>query len=156
MKLIWDLKHISSSQIVSCSLDKKIKLWNLETNECLRTFNGHTQAVRSLEISFDKSNLYSGSSDKTLRVWVISSGECLKTIDFDFPILCLKLLSSDILAVGLSKTKENLKIIDLDSHEMVKSIETDQDAGILSLNFNYDDKVLFTGSNCGKIKVFQF
>ena len=102
----------------------KIKLWNLETNECLRTFNGHTQAVRSLEISFDKSNLYSGSSDKTLRVWKISTGECLRTIDLGSPILSLKLISFDFLAVGLYETKENLKIIDLNSHQIVKSLET--------------------------------
>jgi WD40 repeat protein len=63
------LKHVSLSQIVSCSTDKEIKLWNLETNQCLKTFIGHTDTVYGLEISFDKSKLYSCSLDSTLRVW---------------------------------------------------------------------------------------
>ena len=77
---VWDIKHVSSSQIASCSWDKKIKLWNLETNECLRTFTGHTNSVACLEISPDKSTLYSGSLNETVRVWDISSGEMVNTL----------------------------------------------------------------------------
>ncbi len=96
---INDLKHVSSSQIVSCS-GQNIKLWNLETNECLRTFIGHTKSVSCLEILFDKSKLYSGSDDDTLTIWDISSGECLKTIELGSPINRLKLLSSNFMAFG--------------------------------------------------------
>ncbi len=71
---INDLKHVLSSQIVSCSDDNHIKLWDLETNGCLRTFTGHSHFVNCLEISFDKSKLYSGHWD-ILRIWEITSGE---------------------------------------------------------------------------------
>jgi len=71
---IWDIKHVpSSSQIVSCSGDKNIHLWNLDTNECVRSFTGHGDQVKCLEISFDRSKLYSGGLDKTFRVWDFAS-----------------------------------------------------------------------------------
>ncbi len=157
---ILDFKHVSSSQIASCSEDKKIKLWNLETNECLRTFTGHTDNVNCLEISFDKSKLYSGSDDRTLKVWNISSGECLKTIDLESCIICLKLIPSDSLAVGLEveKTEVNLstvKIIDLNSFIIVKSLETESET-VSCLNFNSDENILFTGSGKGPIRMYQF
>jgi WD40 repeat protein len=152
---IWDLKHVSSFQIVSCSQDKKINLWNFETNEYLRTFVGHTKGIRRLEVSFDKSKLYSGSADKSLRVWDISSGQCLKTIDLGSEIYCLKLLSSRFIAVGLYEAKENLKIIDLNSSKILKSLET-QSATVRSLSFNPNKNELFVGSNNGPIRAFQF
>ncbi len=123
---IFDLKHVSLSQIDSFSY-KKIMLWNLETNKCLRRFFGHEHQVTCLEISSDKSKLYSGSADMSLRVWVILSGVCLETINLVSPISCLKLLSSDFIVVGLSKNKENLKIINLISKETVKSLQTQSD-----------------------------
>ncbi len=64
---ISNLKHVSSSQIVSCSMDKNIQLWDLEGNRCVRTFIGYTSFVNCLEISFDKTNIYSGGLDETLR-----------------------------------------------------------------------------------------
>ncbi len=152
--LIWNLKHVSSSQIVSYSQDKNIKLWNLETNEFLRTFSGHTDRVRCLEISFDKSKLYSGSDDETLRVWDISTGECLNSIKLNALVLCLKILSSDFLAIGLHGKKENLKIIDVSSYKIMKSLET-QSQSVRSLNFNPNENTLFAGSNNGLIQTFQ-
>jgi WD40 repeat protein len=155
---INDIKHVSSSQIVSCSYSdvfQKIKLWKLETNECLRTFTGHNWPVKCLEISFDKSKLYSGSEDGTLRVWGISSGECLKTIQLSSPIECIKLLSSNFIAVGLNYTDESLQIIDLKTHEIVKSLETDS-RSVTSLNFDLENNVLYSASGYGEIQMWQF
>jgi WD40 repeat protein len=121
----------------------------------LRTFAGHTELVRCLEISFDKSKLYSGSFDGTLRVWDISSGKCLKTIDLGDAIYCIKLLPSNFIAVGLFESDENLKIIDLKTHEIVKSIETDS-RSVTSFNFDSDKNVLFSASSKGLIQMWQF
>jgi WD40 repeat protein len=133
-----------------------IKLWNLDTNECLRTFTGHEGSVYSLEISSDKSKLYSGSYDDTLRVWDISSGKCLKTIDLR-DANCIKLLSSNFIAVGLNVRNENLKIIDLKSHEIVKSIKTLSMETVFTLNFDSEKNVLFSSySRRGEIKMWQF
>jgi WD40 repeat protein len=153
--VINNIKHVSLSQIVSCSNDKKIKLWNVATNVFLRTFNDKTDQVSCLEISFDKTKLYSGGWFETLRVWDISSGQCLKVINLNGALLCLKLLSINYMAVGLHETKENLNIIDLNSHEIVKSIQT-QSESVHSLNFNRNKNELFVGSNDGPIRMFQF
>ena len=59
------------------SYDNTIKIWDIETGECLRTLTGHTLGIRSLQ--FDDTKLISGSLDKTLRVWNWRTGECVST-----------------------------------------------------------------------------
>ena len=57
------------------SYDSTIKIWNIETGECIRTLRGHTSGIRALQ--FDDTKLISGSLDKTLRVWNWRTGECV-------------------------------------------------------------------------------
>jgi WD40 repeat protein len=153
---INDIKHVSSSQIASAGAGSRIKLWNLETNECLRLFTGHSWPVYCLEISFDKSKLYTSSHNRDLKVWDVSSGECLRTIKFRSTINCITFLSSNFLAVGLLRTEKNLKIIDLKSHEIVKSLET-KSRYVTSLNFDSDKNVLFSNNqDPGELQMWQF
>lgn len=60
------------------SYDTTVKIWNIETGECIRTLRGHTSAVRTLQ--FDDSKLISGSFDKTIKIWNWQTGECLSTL----------------------------------------------------------------------------
>jgi F-box/WD-40 domain protein MET30 len=57
------------------SYDSTIKIWNIETGECIRTLRGHTSGIRALQ--FDDTKLISGSLDRTLRVWNWRTGECV-------------------------------------------------------------------------------
>ncbi|KAK0127315.1 hypothetical protein ONS96_006863 [Cadophora gregata f. sp. sojae] len=59
------------------SYDSTIKIWDIETGECLRTLRGHTSGIRALQ--FDDMKLISGSLDKTLKVWNWRTGECMST-----------------------------------------------------------------------------
>jgi WD40 repeat protein len=163
---VWGLKHFSSSQIVSGSCDGKIKVWDLETNECLRTFSSNTEPIEFLEISLDRSKLYSGSVINDfglLKVWDISSGECLKTIVLSYNIGCFKLLSSNFLAIGFIRDhythKENFELIDLRSYERVKSFKLER-RYVRSLNFDSERNVLFLNAsvdhNPGEIEIRQF
>ena len=64
-------------------MDHTIKIWNLESGECVRTLHGHDGGVLCLHYSGKR--LASGSVDSTIRVWDISSGECHTLRYADFP-----------------------------------------------------------------------
>ncbi|MEO0971189.1 MAG: hypothetical protein AAFX80_23470 [Cyanobacteria bacterium J06639_18] len=53
--------------LVSGSYDKTIKLWNIQTGECLKTLDEHTNKISSVAITPDNQILVSGSYDKTIR-----------------------------------------------------------------------------------------
>lgn len=69
----------SEKKILFSNPDKFIKLWDLETGECLKTLEGHSNSVMSIALSPDDQLLVSGSYDETAKLWNIETGECLKT-----------------------------------------------------------------------------
>ncbi|KAJ3360918.1 Positively regulates the activity of the minus-end directed microtubule motor protein dynein [Allomyces javanicus] len=67
--------------LVTGSRDKEIKLWDCQTGQCLYTFRGHDNWVRSLVFHPSGKYLLSASDDKTVRCWDLKSGRCAKTIE---------------------------------------------------------------------------
>jgi small GTP-binding protein len=57
--------------------DNSLRLWDLETERCLRSFIGHTDGVRSVAWSRDQRRVLSVANDKTVRLWDIETGRCL-------------------------------------------------------------------------------
>ena len=61
------------------SYDSTIKIWNIDTTECIRTLRGHTKGIRALQ--FDDTKLISGSLDNKIKVWNWRTGECISTLE---------------------------------------------------------------------------
>jgi WD40 repeat protein len=59
---------------------KELRLWDLASGECLRTFEGHHYNVNSVAISPDGRMGLSGGFDKTVRLWDLAEGECLRVL----------------------------------------------------------------------------
>ena len=69
--------------VISASADKTIKLWSVESCECLKTFVGHKNIVWSVHFWDDEaSTIVSCSSDGTVRYSnVFSYSNCLPNLD---------------------------------------------------------------------------
>ncbi|NUQ66363.1 MAG: serine/threonine protein kinase, partial [Pirellulales bacterium] len=55
-----------------------LRLWEISTGRCVRTFEGHAGGVTSVCLSADARWALSGSSDNTLRLWELDW-------DYEFP-----------------------------------------------------------------------
>ncbi len=107
---------------ITSSADKTIKIWDMKNNECLRTLIGHSEAIFCLEIT-DDGKLLSGCDDQTIKLWNIETGECLNTINQPARVYSLKMLTNNLLVVGYSGVKENLKVFDmLNKNQLVKEL----------------------------------
>ncbi len=150
-----DLKLVDSFGLASCSLDQSIKLLDVNTLECLKIFEGHSGGVNCLDFLLDEKKLFSASQDHTVKVWSLSTGRCLNTIDLESSVLCLALVSSSLLAVGLVGDEHNLKLVELNT-DQVKSMRGGHHSSVLALKFDPSEKVLVSGSSDRTFKFWKF
>lgn len=57
--------------VLSCSRDKTIKLWEVRTGFCKRTFIGHEEWVKQVIATTDSKTLASCSVDQNILLWNI-------------------------------------------------------------------------------------
>jgi WD40 repeat protein len=57
------------NKIATASRDRTLKIWAVETGECLAVLFGHESTVRAVAWSPDGKKILSGSRDKTLKIW---------------------------------------------------------------------------------------
>jgi predicted Zn finger-like uncharacterized protein len=130
---------------ISGSWDKTLRLWNVDTGECLQTFSGHTDSVRSVCLTPDGLRALSWSWDKTLRLWDTDTGECLQTLLGHFNYVNSVFLSADggrALSGGWDKT---LRLWDTDSGRCLKAFDAHADF-INSVCLSADGRWALSGS----------
>lgn len=67
--------------LASGSDDHTVKLWDLRSGECLKTFCGHNSQIWTVAWSPDGKTIASGSEDHTVKLWDVRTGECLRTLE---------------------------------------------------------------------------
>ena len=55
-------------------------IWNFKTNESLKTFEGHTKKINTLQYSHDGKRIISGSSDNKALIWDFETGDVIHAI----------------------------------------------------------------------------
>jgi WD40 repeat protein len=71
---------LGAKQVLTGNYDATLRIWNLRTGRCVRTFRGHTGEVWSVQWSGNRRRILSGSDDTTIRLWDASSGRCLRVL----------------------------------------------------------------------------
>lgn len=56
------------------------KIWDIESNLCIKTLMGHTEKVYNIQV-VSSNFILSASDDKTFKLWNIKDGECVNTIN---------------------------------------------------------------------------
>ncbi len=64
---VWDLA--SHKQIISCSEDRGLRLWDVASGRSLASFHGHTGFVHCVAFSPDGAQAASGGMDGSIKLW---------------------------------------------------------------------------------------
>ena len=70
---------VGDNYLFSGSWDKTIRVWDLNTLECIKELEGHTEAVLALAVG--NGQLVSGSYDTTVRFWDLRDFRCVRKCD---------------------------------------------------------------------------
>lgn len=133
------------NQIITCSDDGKIKVWDLASSECLRTIDAHEGAIYSLKYIPQKNIYISSSSDNTIKIWSADTFECQKTID-DFCEPLIFSISNDgnmfCVASYLPDHQNDIEIYDTTSFNLINSICTTED-DLDNVTFSDDNQSIY-------------
>ena len=54
---------------MSCSWDKSLKIWDLETGRLVHSLQGHKNWIHCVSFSPNGDQIASGSEDKIIKIW---------------------------------------------------------------------------------------
>ena len=130
---------------VSGSVDKTVRLWDIESGECLRILEGHYEKVSCVSITPDGRRAVSGSHDNSLRVWDAESGECICTLKgHNDWVNCVSITPDG--STALSGSKDNtLRVWDIERCECVRILNGHNNS-IESISITPDARIGITGS----------
>jgi WD40 repeat protein/serine/threonine protein kinase len=131
---------------LSGSRDQTLKLWDLATGRCLRTFTGHEGGITSVTLSADGGLALTGSEDRTARLWDLASGRCLRTLAGHTDIVTAVSLSPDDSSALSASWDRTIKLWDLATGHCRRTMG-EHGGRVTSVCFGAEGQQAFSG--CG-------
>ncbi|HPO15898.1 MAG TPA: metallophosphoesterase [Candidatus Hydrogenedentes bacterium] len=156
--------------LASPSADKTIRVWDVETGECLHTIKGHNRDVKS--VSFDPSGLTlaSGSDDHTVKLWDLSSpnessgdsGRLLCTLEGHMSFVYIVAFDPTGRMLASGSADNTVKLWDLltpfevgaDSERLLCTLEGHKDS-VNSVTFDPAGHMLASGSDDRTVRLWD-
>ncbi|KAJ3023895.1 UNVERIFIED_CONTAM: hypothetical protein HDU68_008419 [Siphonaria sp. JEL0065] len=140
--------------LISGSKDKTIKIWSVETGECIKTLNVENSPVVAIAVSTCGQYIFSGSDDGIIRRWSLKTHTCInKYIGHTKGVNCVAITSdgkqlvsgSDDCTVRVWQT-DKLKGKLLLKHSMK----------VTAVEISKNNQLIASGSNDGCVVVSKF
>ncbi|UKZ78905.1 hypothetical protein TrVFT333_006651 [Trichoderma virens FT-333] len=136
------------------SLSNRIFIWDIDSNENLRTLKGHTKYIGSMAVSPNSSQLVSASRDETIRVWDISpEADDPKMWEGHDRSFCMT-FSPDGKKLATGSWDKTVKIWDAVVEGNVQTLIGHQNP-IYLIAFSSDGKLLASASSVNDIKIWD-
>ncbi|KAA6230459.1 protein kinase (plasmid) [Chlorobium phaeovibrioides] len=146
--------NIDGQYALSGCNDGTIRLWEMSTGKCLRTFEGHRYGVASVSLTADGRYALSGGGDKTLKLWEVSTGKCLRTFEGHSDRVSSGSLSADGKYVLSGSFDATLKLWDVSTGKCLRTFEGHR-GNVNSVSLSADGKYAISGSADGTLKLWD-
>ncbi|WP_158680056.1 caspase family protein [Deinococcus sp. NW-56] len=141
-----------SGHVAVGTTTRAVGLWDSRAGT-RRELGGHSGTVRALRFTPDGARLLSGGDDGTVRVWEVGSGRLQATLEIGAPVS----------ALDLNKAGEWLAVATLSGvtevwrwQEARRAARLPGEAGVVSVTFSLDERLLRTGSFDRQIRLWNW
>ncbi|KAJ6981446.1 hypothetical protein NC653_024747 [Populus alba x Populus x berolinensis] len=144
--------------ILSAGMDTKVKIWDVfNSGKCMRTYMGHSKAVRDISFCNDGSKFLTAGYDKNIKYWDTETGQVISSFSTGKIPYVVKLNPDDdkqnILLAGMSDKK--IVQWDMDTGQITQ--EYDQHLGAVNtITFVDNNRRFVTSSDDKSLRVWEF
>lgn len=144
--------------ILSAGMDTKVKIWDVfNSGKCMRTYMGHSKAVRDISFCNDGTKFLTAGYDKNIKYWDTETGQVISTFSTGKIPYVVKLNPDDdkqnILLAGMS----DKKIVQWDMNTGQIAQEYDQHLGAVNtITFVDNNRRFVTSSDDKSLRVWEF
>ncbi|KAJ3014176.1 pre-mRNA-processing factor 17 [Thoreauomyces humboldtii] len=148
----------SAHMFLSAGMDNKVKLWDVyHDRRCLRTFDGHSKAVRDITFNNDGTKFLSASYDKYIKLWDTETGKCISSFTTKRIPYCVKFNpdpdKQNVFLTGCADKK--IYQFDINSGDVTQ--EYDQHLGAVNtITFVDDNRRFVTTSDDKTLRAWEF
>jgi WD40 repeat protein/transcriptional regulator with XRE-family HTH domain len=140
--------------VLTGSIDNTLKLWDVLTGNCLQTFLGHTDGVRSVAYHPDGKMIASGSIDRTVKLWDISSGKCWQTLAEHQAMILALAFSPDGSILTSASMDRTLRLWEVNSGHCLR-ILSGHHKPVWSLAYSPDGTTIVSGGDDHAVKFWD-
>eukprot|EP00981_Chlorochromonas_danica_P005093 scaffold1034_cov175-Ochromonas_danica.AAC.19 len=147
-----------SHYLLSCSEDRTLRIWNIDSSECLKTLIGHNKVVNDGDFHMDfkmfqrHPSIVSGSGDGTLKIW--NGSDCV-------PLTTLYGHENAVYKVSFAP--DGKTIVSCSEDRTIRTwcfpegynlfVYRGHASGVLSVRFSCSGRFLASGSDYGERKI---
>ena len=146
--------NFDGGMLASSGDDRVIKVWDVASGRCLKSFNGHSDRVFSIAFSPIGSTLASGSHDETVRVWEIETEACLKTLIGHTDNVLSVAFRPDGAVLASSSADSTIRLWNLDTDECLQILEGHK-GWVWSVAFEPDGELVATAGDDQTIRIWN-
>jgi WD40 repeat protein len=140
--------------LIGCLDETTMGLWDANTCELLRTFEGHTAQIWSAVFSPDGQILASSSRDQTVKLWDTNSGCCLQTLQGHDRDVWSVAFSTDGNSLATGGDDRTVRIWDVNTGRSQEILQGHQ-GSVQSVVYSPDTQTLASGSEDETIKIWD-
>jgi len=138
--------------LASGSNDETIKLWDVETGDCIRVLKGPEDWVRSVAFSPDGKILASESKDYTICLWDVETGDCIRVLKGHEGEILSVAFSPDGKILASGSKDETIRLWDVETGDCIRVLKEHEDS-VRSVAFSPDGKILASESKDKTIRL---
>jgi len=139
---------------VTGSNDKTIKVWDLNTGECMQTMTGHRGQITCISFTPDEQHLITGSWDNTLKLWQLANGSCLRTYSGHTKYVNAVVVTPDCQRILSGGNDHVIKIWDLNGGTCIHTLEG-HTKRIITLAISSDGQWVISGGNDKDLRLWD-